>query len=300
MAADFRIGKLFHLTPLVDDLAAAEFFFDTVFSPLCMMRNYSSHWHRDAAIYVVAEASIEPMQCYPPREGEEASSWFRYQDRFGPRVHNTAFYVDDVAAIDRRLVEAGVRTTNGGTDDSGTTFTHPKDVPGMLEFHEPIHWGGRDPRFSDAFAAFAADYWGNRHPLGVQRLSHITTVVRDAPAAKSFFVDVLDAMPLDDQPSTFADATAAYVLVGEETVMELAQPTAPTSPIAADLERVGEGVVGLTFTVRDLEPATEHLALFDAPVLAATDRDIRLDPSKTWSCEYRFTTDVLRGDPRPG
>ena len=300
MAADFRIGKLFHLTPLVDDLAAAEFFFDTVFSPLCMMRNYSPHWHRDAAIYVVAEASIEPMQCYPPRDGESASSWYRYQDRFGPRVHNTAFYVDDVAAIDRRLVEAGVRTTNGGTDDSGTTFTHPKDMPGMLEFHEPIHWGGRDPRFSADYDAFAADYWGNRHPLGVQRLSHITTVVRDMATAKAFFVDVLDAVPLDDQPSTFADADAAYVLVGAETVMELAQPTASTSAIAADLDRVGEGVVGLTFTIRDLEPATQHLALFAAPVLAATDRDIRLDPSKTWSCEYRFTTDVLAGDPRLG
>ena len=113
MAADFRIGKLFHLTPLVDDLAAAEFFFDTVFSPLCMMRNYSSHWHRDAAIYVVAEASIEPMQCYPPREGEEASSWFRYQDRFGPRVHNTAFYVIGTRA---ELLAKGVLVEDGHKD----------------------------------------------------------------------------------------------------------------------------------------------------------------------------------------
>lgn len=298
MATDFRIGKLFHLTPLVDDLAAAEFFFDTVFSPLCMMRNYSPHWHRDAAMYVVAEASVEPMQCYAPRDGEAASSWFRYQDRFGPRVHNTAFYVDDVAAVDRRLTEAGVRTTNGGADDSGTTFTHPKDVPGMLEFHEPVHWGGRDPRFSPEYDAFAADFWGNRHPLGVQRLSHITTVVRDAAAARDFFVDVLDGVALPSQASTFAHAESTHVLVGDETVMELAQPTGAASPIAADLERVGEGVVGVTFTIRDLASASEHLALFEAPVRAADDHEIRLDPAKTWSCEYRFTDRVLEGDPR--
>jgi len=300
MGREFRIGKLFHVTPLVDDLAAAEYFFDTVFSPVCMMRNYSPHWHRDAAIYVVRETSIEPMQCYGPREGEPASSWFRYQDRFGPRVHNVAFYVDDVAALDRRLTGAGVRTTNGGTDDSGTTFTHPKDTPGMLEFHEPLHWGARDPRFSEHFDAFAADYWGERHPLGVQRLSHITTVVRDVEAARAFYVDVLDGVPLDALPSTFADAESAYVMVGDETVMELAHPTRASSPIASDLERVGESVVGMTFTIRDLETASEHLALFDAPVLAITDRDLRLDPSKTWSCEYRFTTDVLAGDPRVG
>ena len=30
-----RIGKLFHLTPLVDSLADAEFFFDSVFSRRC-------------------------------------------------------------------------------------------------------------------------------------------------------------------------------------------------------------------------------------------------------------------------
>ena len=300
MGSDFRIGKLFHLTPLVDDLGAAEFFYDTVFSPLCMMRNYSSHWHRDAAMYVVCDASIEPMQCYPPRDTEPATSWYRYQERFGARVHNTAFHIDDAVALERRLKEAGVRTTDGGAEGSGTVFAHPKDTPGMLEFCEPTHWGGRDPRFSPTYQAFAADYWGNRHPLGVQRLSHITTVVNDAVAAKAFFVDVLDAVPLDAQPSSFADAEAAYVMVGEETVMELAQPTSPASPIASELERVGQCVVGVTFTIRDLESASEHLALAEAPVLAATDRDIRLDPSKTWSCEYRFTTDVLAGDPRLG
>src|SRR4029077_9609562 len=68
-----RIGKLFHLTPLVDDLGKAEYFFNTVFSPLCMMRNYSEHWHRHAAIYVIGETSIEPMQCLAPEPGQEAT-----------------------------------------------------------------------------------------------------------------------------------------------------------------------------------------------------------------------------------
>ena len=88
-----RIGKLFHLTPLVDSLADAEFFFNTVFSPLCMMRNYSDHWHRDAAIYVIGETSIEPMHCFPG-PGPVATSWYRYAEKFGPRVHNIAFYVE--------------------------------------------------------------------------------------------------------------------------------------------------------------------------------------------------------------
>ena len=64
-----RIGKLFHLTPLVDDLAPAEYFFNSLFSPLCMMRNYAELWHRHAAIYVIGETSIEPMHCLPREPG---------------------------------------------------------------------------------------------------------------------------------------------------------------------------------------------------------------------------------------
>ena len=300
MPAEFRIGKLFHVTPLVDDLGAAELFYDSVFSPLCMMRNYAAHWHRDAAIYVVADASIEPMQCYPPREGEVASSWYRYQERFGPRVHNTAFYVDDPDALDRRLRDAGVRTTDGGTGGTGTVFAHPKDTPGMLEFSVPNLWHARDPRFSPHWKEFAQDFWGNRHPLGVQRLSHITVVVSDHAAARAFFVDVLDSVALDTQASTVEHADASFVLVGEDTVMELAQPTDVASPVASVLDQVGQCVVGMTFTIRDIEQASEHLALCEAPVLATTDHDIRLDASKTWNTEYRFTERVLAGDPRLG
>ena len=298
MAAEFRIGKLFHLTPLVDDLGAAEFFYDSVFSPLCMMRNYSDHWHRDAAIYVIANAAIEPMECYGPRDGEPGTSWYRYFERFGPRVHNTAFYVDDPAALERRLTEVGVRTTDGGSEGS-TVFAHPKDTPGMLEFSDPSgHWFAGDPRFSPHWDEFARDYWGNRHPLGVQRLSHITVAVHDHAAARAFFVDVLDSVALDPQPATVDHATSSFVLVGEDTVIELTQPDSPASPIAPVLDTVGESVVGVTFTVRDLEQAAEHLALAEAPVASTTNRDIRLDAAKTWNTEYRFTEHVLAGDPR--
>jgi len=82
-----RIGKLFHLTPLVDDLAPAEYFFNSLFAPLCMMRNYAELWHRHAAIYIIGETSIEPMHCLArePGSGQEETSWYRYAERFGPR-----------------------------------------------------------------------------------------------------------------------------------------------------------------------------------------------------------------------
>ena len=174
-----RIGKLFHLTPLVDSLADAEFFFDSVFSPLCMMRNYSPHWHRHAAIYVIAETSIEPMEVLPPPAGKEPTSWFRYTERFGMRVHNLAFYVEDIDDLERRLVDAGVRTTDAGSGN--TLFCHPKDTPGMLEFFPYPHeiWDGLDPRMRPEWAPFRDAFWATHHPLGLKRMSHITIVVND-------------------------------------------------------------------------------------------------------------------------
>lgn len=292
-----RIGKLFHLTPLVDDLAPAEYFFNSLFAPLCMMRNYSSHWHRHAAIYVIGETSIEPMHCLPPAPGDEATSWYRYAERFGPRVHNMAFYVDDIDDLAERLQAAGVRITDAG---SGTTvFCHPKDTPGMLEFHPATggHWEQGDPRLQPTWKAFAESYWPNA-PLGYVRTSHITVVTGDLEAAEQLYVGVLDAQPLPEQPATIPGATSRHYLVGEDTVVEMMDPRGTDTVAARDLERVGPSVTGVTFTVRDLARAAEWIEAMQAPVTEVTEAEIRLDVDQTWGCEYRFTEKVLTGDPR--
>jgi catechol 2,3-dioxygenase-like lactoylglutathione lyase family enzyme len=298
VVARARIGKLFHLTPLVDSLADAEYFFNATFSPLCMMRNYSSHWHRHAAIFVIAETSIEPMHCLPPEPGNEATSWFRYADKFGPRVHNMAFYVDDLDDLAQRLEAAGVRITDA--DSGNTVFCHPKDTPGMLEFHPAEGlWEGMDPRLRPEWPAFRDAYWARNHPLGLQRLSHITVVVDDLPAAEKFYVDVLDAVALPDQDATVPGGASRYVLVGEDTVVELLAPGDADSSHARDLARVGPSVTGVTFTVRDVAATAEFLSLRLPEFVAdISDHAVRLHLAKTWGCEYRFTDRVLTGDPR--
>ena len=77
----------------------------------------------------------------------------------------------------------------GGDVDPGTTlftlpkdlFTHPKDLFGQIEF-EGLHeaWQRVDPRFQ---AAWTTEPWSGG-PLGIERLSHMTTIVRDLAAAR--------------------------------------------------------------------------------------------------------------------
>ena len=292
-----RIGKLFHLTPLVDDLNAAEFFFVGLFSPIAVYRDYSPHWHRDASILVIADTVIEPMQPFPPEPGQKGTSWFRYIEKFGPRVHNLAFYVEDAPALAERFDRAGVAITDGGV--ASNIFTFPRSTAPMLEFYEPGEHRPTDPRFAPHWAAFREDFWTHGHPLGLRRLSHVTVVVADHRATARFYVDVLDSVELPAQPSSVVGAEATFVMVGEDTVVELAQPVSDDCPIRSDLETVGECVTGATFTVQDIEAVVTRLGFAERlPTWTHADRRIDFDRGSTWNCQYTLTEDSLVGDPR--
>ena len=208
-----------------------------------------------------------------------------------------AFYVDDLDDLAERLQAAGVRITDAG---SGTTvFCHPKDTPGMLEFHPATGgmWEQVDPRFRPEWDAFRDAYW-TQHPIGVVRMSHITVVTGDLDAAEQLYVDVLDAQPLPEQAASVPGCTSRYYLVGEDTVVEMMDPRGTDTVAARDLERVGPSVTGVTFTTSNLAGAAEWMGHFETPIAEATEAEIRLDVDQTWGCEYRFTEKVLTGDPR--
>jgi len=297
VCAVVRIGKLFHLTPLVDDLNAAEFFFVGLFSPLCVYRDYSLHWHRDASILTIADTVIEPMQPYPPATGQKGTSWYRYIEKFGPRVHNLAFYVEDAPALAQRLTDAGIAITDGGVPSN--IFTYPRSTAPMLEFYEPGEHRPTDPRFAPHWPAFCDEFWTNGHPLGLRRLSHVTVVVADHHATARFYVHVLDSVKLPAQSSSVIGAEATFVMIGEDTVVELAQPVANECPIRSDLETVGECVTGATFTVQDIEAVVRRLGLAQRlPSWTRMARRIDFDRAATWNCQYTLVEDSLVGDPR--
>jgi len=298
-----KIGKLFHLTMLVDDLGATEQFFNGVFAPLCIMRSYSAHWHRHAAMYVIGETCIEPMHVLPPEPGGTGTSWYRFMAQHGPRIHNLAFHCDDLAALDKRLGAAGIRTTDGGTG-GGTLFAHPKDTPGMVEFYTPAEPGflTMDPRLRPHWEGFSRDYWPNQHPLRLLRLSHITILVNDVDKACDFYGTVLDGTVLPPQRSRLEGVESRHVLVGEDTVVELAHPIDTGSALGRELATVGEGAIGATFLVRDLDRALAYLQGHPdsgggQPILETGAHDIVLDRTKTWGVEFRFTDEGLVGDP---
>ncbi|MGE0881152.1 MAG: VOC family protein [Acidimicrobiia bacterium] len=282
-----RIDRIHHATLLVNDLVAAEIFYDTVFSPHCFMRGYAPMpLHRDAALLCVGENVIEPMQPLPPNDGMPATTIFRYLDRFGEGMHSLAFIITGWKDVAAKLEAHGMRWTDGGMADH--VFPHPKDFPGLLELAD---FGGPtplpDPRL---VPGFDGSFWRNIHPLGIDRTSHFTLAVRDRHRAAELYRDILDATILPEQAGAEPGAVSSYVMMHEGSIIEFAEPLNASSPIAADLERIGECWRGLTFKVLDLDRVAAHLERCSVRIASRDDETIRLDRGQTFGVDHAFTT----------
>ena len=288
------VGRVFHYTPLVNDLPKAEEFFCKFFAPHCFYRGYAPGFHRTAAIYVIGEFVVEPLQPMPPGDGQEPSSWYRYLQRYGERVLNLSFYADDLPGLEKRLNENGIRTTDSG--NPATVFMHPKDFPGMIEFFDPSITGGMaDPRRG---ATWNAAYWRDVLPLGLLHPSHVTVVTRDHRAAAKRYVDALGSSVLPEQPARTPHARATFVTVGPEAVIELAEPDDADCPLAGDLELVGDSICGVTFRVRDVAAARSWIERMGGALDGVAEGTVAFPRSATFGADYAFTDRPLEGDPR--
>jgi extradiol dioxygenase family protein len=294
----FKIGKLFHLTHVVSDLAAVDQWYDEVFSVTRYYRGYEKLAGRDASLIAIGEVIMEPMM--PARVANlQNQSVKKFHDRFGQHFHSIAWYVDNVQEISAQLDRNGLRLFNivgkqvKPGEESFAIWTHPKDTHGQLEF-ATIGKYTIDPRLQPAWSH---NFWAEQHPLGIERASHITVVVRDLPSAKRLYCDIL-AGRLIHEEETAGRKRSAFVAVGEDTVVELAQPLSQTSPEGREMEDNGEGIYSVTFTTRDLAQATAFLKSKQLrPEPEGTD-SIVLGKDQAFGMVVGFTQRKLPNDPR--
>lgn len=295
------VGKSFHLTLLVDDLDAADRFFLSLFAPHCFYRGYAPlPLHRTASLFAIGDFVIEPMEPHPPVDGEPGTTIRRFLDRFGPCVHSIAFYATDLPAIAARMEAHSVRVTDGGQGDR-VLFGHPKDFPGLVELMDPTPVPGKPPGLDDPRVRpqFDAGYWRRSHGLGIALASHVTVVVHDLDRAVGLWRDVFEAHVLPHDDSLMPGARSAYLRVGIDTVIELAEPIDPSCPVADVLERMGEAVCGVTFLVDDLAGARRHVERFGGPIVGIeSPHRFELDREAAFGALIAFTDRRIEGDDR--
>jgi len=299
------IREFFHLIHVVDDVDVANEWYDAMFAPMNFQpKGWSDVEKRWATLSMIGDFMIEVIE--PGKAPEDQGAPLpRFRQRFGQHFHSFAWYVDpdDLKPLFDRLRAMGVRIAKSGGGlhpadgdvDPGTTiFTHPKDTFGQLEFQDVSHhWLDADPRFQ---RGWSPSWWRDEHPLGIERVSHFTTVVTDLPRACRFYEDALGAQPLRGRMS--ATAESAFVFLAPDTVVELAKPMGSESLLARDLAQNGELPHAVTFTVRDLDAAERHVEKVGARVAERSDDTITLDPDDCFNAVYSFTETTVPGDPR--
>lgn len=293
----FGIGKLFHLTQVVDDLARIDRWHDDVFAAERFYHGYEEVAGRDASLVVIGDVVLEPMM---PAGAEPLRnpSVKRFHERFGQHAHSIAWYVDDVNAISARLDDAGYRLFNlvgkqvKPPHKASAVWTHPKETPGQLEFAlygEVV----LDPRMK---TDWSGERW-RRHPLGIERTSSIGIVVSDMAKAKRLYCDVLGGTLIHEE--RVADRKeSAFVAVGDDTVVELARPLSPDGVEGRELAKYGEGIYSLIFRTNDIERARDFLSAKQQHEEADGPDTIVLAAKHAFGMRLGFTRRDLPNDPR--
>jgi catechol 2,3-dioxygenase-like lactoylglutathione lyase family enzyme len=293
----FKIGKLFHLTHVVNDLDAMDRWYDDVFAVHRFYHGYEKLAGRDASLLTIGDVVMEPMS--PAKvENLKNASVKKFHDRFGQHFHSIAWYVDDVQAIASKLDENGFRLYDIVGKQvkpplKATAFwTHPRETPGQLEF---AVYGDfiADPRMSKEWSSAR---WRDEHPLGIERASHMTLVVRDLPATKRLYVDVLGGKLMHEEE--IGSKRSAFVAVGEDSVVEIAQPLGSSSPEARDMEQNGEGIHALVFKTKNLQRAKDFLKSKNLRPQDDASGTALLDRDQAFGMVIGFTERALPNDPR--
>ena len=293
----FKIGKLFHLTQVVDDLERVDRWYDDVFSVERFYNGYEELAGRNASLIAIGDVILEPMT--PAKvEPLKNPSVKRFHDRFGQHLHSIAWYVDDVQAISSRLDDAGLRLFNivgkqvKPPHKAAAIWTHPRETPGQLEF---AVYGDylADPRMKPGWSN---ERWRS-HPLGIERASSIGIAVSDLAKAKRLYCDVLDGTLLLEETIP-GRKRSVFVAIGEDSVVELAEPLSPDSIEGRELARNGEGIYSLILRTNNLARARDYLrSKGQRPDAEGTDTMV-LDANQAFGMRLGFTQRALPNDSR--
>jgi hypothetical protein len=299
------IREFFHLIHVVDDMDEVDAWYDALFSTQCFQpKGFADLEKRWASLSMIGDFMIEVIEpSSVPEHGQAPLPKFR--NRFGQHFHSLAWYVDepDLVPLFKRLRQQGVRIAQPGGglfpegddfDPGNTIFTHPKDTFGQIEFVGLNElWRGHDPRFTPGWSGA---WWRDEHPLGIERVSHFTTIATDLERARALYADGFEGRVIHEDTS--ADAESLFVFVGNETVVELARPTRSDSRLAQDLAENGELPHAVTFAVRDLDAAERHVEKVGVGIVDRSGDAFTLDPADCFQAVYAFTDATIPGDPR--
>jgi hypothetical protein len=212
----------------------------------------------------------------------------RFLERYGPRLHSLALYVQEPVDLIDHLRSKGLRLTgNDGTDlrdPRDEIWTQPRETPIVFEFFEPRESMG-DPRVNDP--SWSSKFWREEHPLRIQD-TFFTVVTPDLAGATRNLVDNIRGRVVRDAGRTAYGTDSSFVALGADVVVEVAQPADADSRAGRDLAAGGR-FHAVTLRVGELDPALEFLRSAQVGVEQVAPGYAVLAPADTHGVLFRLT-----------
>ena len=295
----FKIVKLFHGSNIVPDvLEAGRFYHDFLGSWVYEAQFLEFEGSRNGANLMGGTFSLETLAPVDPN-GDAPSA--RFLRRHGPHFINIAFWVEDLRGLAQHLLDNGVRVALPGgrqvteipDEDFRFFVPHPKDAYGTL-----FEFIGEDPDFHDPRRRpwWDASYWSDRHPLGVEGLSHSTVAVADLDGASRFYEDLLGCTLVHEERYEAKGTQSRYYAIAD-SIIELAHPVDPESDIAKHMAEHGPIIYAFTFKVRNLAAARQHAERFGLTIHDRGPHTFELDHDEAFGGVFGFTDRVIPGHP---
>jgi Glyoxalase/Bleomycin resistance protein/Dioxygenase superfamily len=293
---------LFHVMQIVEDFDDAHERWQALVAPDDYhAKSWSDFDKRWASLaYVGPDFVLEIMEPSPAEE-DAGYPLPKFRRRFGQHWHSFAWFVeaDDFAGLLERFWAHGVRVAGPrGLLEEGsldalpqTMFTHPRDTGGQIEFQSRTAAGG-----FGVHERRPATWWRHEHPLGIVRLSHLTTGSADLERSKALWTGPIGGTCFLERSDATVDA--AFVLVGDETVVELAQPATSGTRLAEDLAKHGELPHAVTFEVVDLDRAERHIEAIGMRVADRHGESVTIEPADLCGAVVHFSAAGVPDDPR--
>jgi catechol 2,3-dioxygenase-like lactoylglutathione lyase family enzyme len=119
---------------------------------------------------------------------------------------------------------------------------------------------------------------------------------RDLDDARKVYERALGGTQIHEEETPGRKRSVFYA-VGEDTVIEAAQPLSPTSPEGLDMERAGEGIYSVTFKTKDVKRAAQYLRSKRQRV-AEDAGSLVIDRDDAFGMVIGFTEGKIPNDPR--
>jgi hypothetical protein len=299
----YGLGTMIHSVHMTSDVARLNRFYEEVFGGLMYMGidepSYSPVEDRWAGLLVISDLCIETMA--PGLPADPTKPVGKFYTKFGQHLHSVGYKVDDLVGLGNDLIGKGVYigAPGGGKiekmeEKTVYFYPSPRDTSGLMVELCAVEMRN-DPRLAANWSS-QVKQWELGHPLGIKRLGWITLGVKDLDSALARYVELFDAERLHSGTDDAEGARFEIVHLGD-SLLRLAQPLEPTTPLGTHVAKWGNMIYGITLVVRDLGAVEDWLSSKSVRTSRLTGDVVAADPADTFGAPYFFTTTTFPGDP---